>query len=474
MKLKFYIFICLMGIAAFFCGCKKFVEIDPPTTQLVTSGVFNNNSAATAAQTVIYSLMANNDESGNMAMNLGLLSDELTNYNIGNIIEVQYYTNAMAASQNPGPWDNGYNYVYQANAVISQVQGNASLNPTVAQQLLGEAKFIRAFWLFYLTNLYGDIPLVVSTDYKINATISRTARAQVYQQVIADLKDAQNLLNPNYIGPDDTTISTTDRTRPNKWAAAALLARVYLFTGDYSNAALESDSIIRNSSVYSLVPNLDSVFLANSNEAIWQLGIPQPSNYNTNDGVDFILLSPPGTGTTCCSISPQLLNSFDSGDNRRLQWVDSFTTTTPPIITYYGPYKYKVRDQTSVTEQVMVLRLAEQFLIRAEANAHQGNIPGAINDLNMIRNRAGLSNYNGGQDQQSILTAILHERQVELFSEWGHRWLDIIRTNSADSIMSIVTPQKGGQWNQNGYQTLFPIPQADRITDGNLSQNLGY
>ncbi len=406
-----------------------------------------------------------------MALYLGLLSDELTNYAKSNTSYIELYTNSMNANLNIGPWASGYSYIYQANAIIAALQNNSALSPQIVNQLLGEAQFFRAFWYFYLTNLYGNVPNVISTDYETNATIARTDKSKIYQQIVIDLKSAQSLMSTNFISANDTTITTTARTRPNKWAAAALLARVYLFTGDNVDAEAEADSVINNTSLFNLVHNLNNVFLVNSNEAIWQLDIPQPSNYNTPDGQQFILTSAPGGSSNCCALAPELLNAFEPNDMRRANWVDSVKT---PSMIYYYPYKYKVQAGTKVTEDVMVLRLGEQYLIRAEAKAQQGNFSGAINDLDSIRNRAGLGGYNGPNNQQSILTAIQHERQVELFTEWGHRWLDLIRLNYADSVMSIVTLSKGGNWNPDNHQALFPIPKSEITVDGNLTQNLGY
>ena len=458
---------------ALLAGCKQIVEIPSPITQLVTSSVFNNNASATSAQTVIYSQMVNNGESWQISQNSGLLSDELTNYST-NIGQVQFYDNALSAASTSGRWNYIYNYIYQANAVISGLQNNSGVSVVIQHQLIGESKFIRAFWYFYLTNMYGDVPLVISTDYTINASITRTPKQQVYEQIITDLKDAQNLLNNNYVDASDTTI-TTDRGRPTKWAASALLARTYLYTGRYDSAESKATAVINNTGLYSL-DSLKDVFLANSTEAIWQLDIPLPTNYNTPDGYNFILSAAPGMGLgNSTTISTQLLNSFEPGDNRKSTWIGSFTADS--INYYYFPYKYKVYQSSTVTEYVMALRLAEQYLIRAEAKAQQGNITGSIGalaDLNIIRKRAGLKDYSGATDQTSVLNSILHERQVELFTEWGHRWFDMIRTDNANNIMSIVTPQKGGTWNLDGYQTLYPIPQSERNLDRNLSQNEGY
>ncbi|HEY4195211.1 MAG TPA: RagB/SusD family nutrient uptake outer membrane protein, partial [Mucilaginibacter sp.] len=144
-------------------------------------------------------------------------------------------------------------------------------------------------------------------------------------------------------------------------------------------------------------------------------------------------------------------------------------------VSYNYAYKYKLVNTSTTDEYSMVLRLAEQYLIRAEAEANgEGNgINGAIADLNIIRNRAGLGNTTAN-DKNSLLSAISHERQVELFTEWGDRWLNLKRTGQIDAVMGIVTPLKGGTWNTN-YQ-LYPIPEQQILNDPNMtdSQNPGY
>ena len=449
-------------------GCKKFVEIPPPVTQLGAPSVFSNSAAATAALTAIYSEMQN--ESFNMSSSCGLLSDELTNYSTSSITNIQKYTNSLKASNNSGPWNRAYSYIFQANSIIEGVKENNGISLAVRQQLIGESKFIRAFWIFYLANLYGDVPLVTSTDYTVNKTIARTLKADVYVQIIKDLKEAEIALNSKYVNASDTVV-TTDRVRPTKWAAKALLARVYLYTGDYANAVTYASEVINNTELFALAPELKAVFLANSQEAIWQLAVPLPTFINTADGAGFILIS---TGTL--AISPELMNSFEAGDSRKAEWVGSFTGTAPPITTYYFPYKYKVRQSDVVTEYTMVLRLAEQYLIRSEALVALGtDIPGAIADLDTIRSRAGLPHYSGSMNKDSLLSAVLHERQTELFTEWGHRWFDLIRTKKINSVMGIpgnVCQMKGGIWSSNWQ--LFPIPQSEINVDVKLTQNEGY
>jgi starch-binding outer membrane protein, SusD/RagB family len=459
-------------------GCKKFVQIGPPNTQLVTTSVFSNNGTATAALTAIYTQMYSNEESWAIAQNQGLLSDELTSYST-DVSQEQLYTNSLTAISGLGDWTNAYSYIYQANAVIAALQGNKNITPIVGQELAGEAKFIRAFWHFYLTNEYGDVPLVTTTDYTKNKSIYRTPQAQVYQQIVADLLDAENLLNTNYVDETDTT-STKERVRPNKATAQAFLARVYLYTEKFDSAETQATTVINNTGLYRLCTSLsgsNSVFLANSSEAIWQLSTPLPANYNTADGEFFILSGAPSTGTgNSISVSSQLLNSFESGDQRKQDWLGVYTGTGSPVVQYYFPYKYQSYNTSSpITEYTMVLRLAEQFLIRAEARAQQGDLAGATADLNAIRVRAGLPLYSGGTDQASLLSAILHERQVELFTEWGQRWFDLKRLRAIDSVMGSpggVCQSKGGVWNSNS--ALYPIPETEILNDPNLGQNQGY
>jgi hypothetical protein len=121
--------------------------------------------------------------------------------------------------------------------------------------------------------------------------------------------------------------------------------------------------------------------------------------------------------------------------------------------------------------------LAEQYLIRAEAEANgaPGGVSQAVIDLNTIRKRAGLGGYIGSQVTDSVLTAIYHERQVELFTEWGNRWFDLKRTGLVNAVMGSpgnVCQQKGGNWNPDWQ--LYPIALSELQADPNLKQNSGY
>lgn len=459
-------------------SCKKFVQVPTPITSLNSANVYKSDATASAVLTGIYTKISSTGVSSGLSSTsvyCGLSADEFTLYNPASEPGyVPFYQNSLTnANLAGGDFWVLYQTLYIANSAVEGLTNNNSLTPAVDQQLHGEAKFIRAFCYFYLVNLYGDVPLITGTDYKSNELMSRTPKALVYQQIITDLKEAQSLLSDQYL--DGTLLNpTSERVRPTKWAATALLARTYLYTGDWADAVTEANLVIGNSNTYSLSA-LNSVYLKNSSEAIWELQ-PVNSRQNTPDGLFFILpVSGPNLNKPIY-LNSDLINSFESGDQRLTNWVGKVTATSGGVSTnYYYPYKYKVNvPGAPVTEYEIVLRLAEQFLIRAEAEA-QGTgtgTSGAVNDLNVVRNRAGLPNYAGPLDKASLLTAILHERQIELFSEWGHRWLDLKRTGNVDAVMSIATPKKGGSWQTN--KQLYPLPQADLQNDHNLTQNMGY
>lgn len=463
-------------------GCSKLVDVEAPVTSINAANVYASDASAISVVTSMYKKMARGEDfTGitSISLRAGLSADEWTLYSgVTNERLISYYQNSLKANSvidNFGSeyWDHFYNYIFVCNAAIEGIGNSNTLTPSIKKQLLGETKFMRAFINFYLINLFGDVPLVMSTDWEVNANLSRTSRMKVYEQVIADLKDARELLSADYL---DGTVSqiTEDRLRPTTWAAIALAARVYLYVGDYSKAEAQATEIINQASLYRLT-DLNSSFLMNTTEAIWQLQ-PAYDGHNTEDAWVFVIPASGPTDGTGSSDHPvylgsSLLNRFELGDNRRVNWVDSVIVNGS---IYHYPFKYKSASlDEPLTEYLMVLRLGEQYLIRAEARAQQNNINGAQEDLNAIRGRAGLGN-SVANDKASLLVAILHERQVELFTEWGHRWFDLKRTGTIDAVMTAVTPQKanGAPW--RSFQQWYPLPFADIQRGPNLVQNSGY
>ncbi len=482
----------LLGI---FGACKKLVTVPDPINTISTGQVFSTEKQANSAMVSIYSRMINGDNPmatgigrSNFAAGLstilgGLSSDELYNYR--GTQEQSYY--ALASNKLTiynstvawGAWGSAYNAIYTANSIIEGIAGSKSamLKDSARKALTGEAKFVRAFSYFYLVNFFGDVPLALTADFNQTAHLSRAPQAQVYQQILQDLQDAVANMPAAY------PTTNNERTRPNKFAAAALLARVYLYMGDYANAAATATTVINNAADYTLENDLNNVFLTGSREAIWQLSQSShdfSSKNATPEGYELLPLNRRVASAPFC-LTPALLAAFEPGDQRLKKWIDStdnsYGNAGSAGITYY-PAKYKVGSDNGMagmppTEYYVVLRLAEVYLIRAEAAANGG--PGgsatAIADLNMIRNRAGLPSLPATLGKEQLLAAVAKERQIELFAEWGHRWLDLKRTKRMHDVLSAIPLKQ--PW-IGDYQALYPIPVTEITTNHFLIQNPGY
>lgn len=467
----FYISVTAITIAHSI-ACKKQLLVDPPTRSVNSETVFKEDLTAAAAMTAIYTNIANGFSFGgitNITPKLGTAADELTLFYNQNGY-ANFYINALMATNGSdvSTWSSVYPIIYQCNAVLEGVTRSTSLTPSVKKQILAEAKFIRGFLFFYLTNLYGSVPLTLTTDYKVNAELFRASEENVYAQIKTDLKDASANLSENYLNSDETTTSS-ERLRPNKFAAQAFLARVNLYSGDYTNAEIEANSVLSNTSVYDTIP-IANTFLKNTKETIWCLQQVVIAGRNTDEARLFNTTVNGPNSSQPFYLSDSLYLSFESGDKRQTGWIGTRTMTNGTIYRY--PAKYKaIGNNQPITEHLIALRVGELYLIRAEARANLNKLTEARNDLNVIRKRAGLPN-NTTTDQTMLISDIIKERRHELFVEWGHRWLDLKRKNLLDGVMTIYTPLKGGTWNANS--KLFPIPTTDLLTAKNLKQNPGY
>ncbi len=443
-------------------SCNKFLDTPTPKTEVVDELVFNNDKNATAAVTGLYiSMNALNYQWANVMMNFvaGIHSDEV--YYSSPFEDYDVFRQARLLPNSTYVerfWNSIYSYIYTTNACVEGLSASTGVTPALRDQLLGEAHFMRAYYYFYLVNMYGDVPLVLTTDYRISQTLPREKTELVYNQVVQDLKTAKQLLGENYLNGN--------RVRPNKTAATALLARVYLYRHEWALAETEASSVIGNGK-YELLKNLNNVFLANSREAIFQLqSVNVAGGRNTweaNVGV------PAGaTGGPLFRLDTlNLIPKFETGDSRLANWTG--TRVLAAGATIYWPAKYKVRNATPVQENTMLLRVGEQFLIRAEARIRQNKLTDGRNDLDSIRQRANLPVLSTALNQDQLLLAVEKERKFELFAEWGHRWFDLKRTQRASAVLG---PIKGTEWQAT--DTLYPIPSYARSTNINLSQNEGY
>lgn len=455
-----------IGYMAMMSACKDFLNIAPPENQLTAATVFLDAATANAAVNGIYSRMMGNSGfisgESNLSTLCGFSADELTNYSTGKE-NIQFFTNSLDPTATADYlWNVAYQYIYSANAVIEGLSASDKIGPGIKNQLLGEALFIRSFCYFYLVNLFGDVPYHQTTDYKNNNVRSRTPTKIIYEHLVEDLKRAKSLLKVDY------SFSNQQRIRPNKFTAGALLARVYLYTGNWSAAETESTEIIEHTALYDLASvTLEDAFLKNNKESIWQL-MPVKPGFNTDIGRYLILSSVP----VFAALQDELYDSFEAGDPRKTSWIGSIAVEGQ---TYHYPFKYKVVSANDVTEYYTVFRLGEQYLIRAEARAQQYNIAGAVADLNMIRQRArgtstnSLLDLSSSLSQNDCLDKIDRERRSELFMEWGHRWMDLKRRNQADVILSV---SKGNSWDST--DVLYPIPHTEMLNNPNIVQNEGY
>ncbi|QLE01991.1 RagB/SusD family nutrient uptake outer membrane protein [Galbibacter sp. BG1] len=457
----------IVAITIYCClfSCEDFVEVDVPNSKIVSETVFNNDETAIAAMKGIYNELYrasfSRGDRTSVTVLSGLSSDNLEVIGTNNLSELEFGQNEILPSNanNLDLWSSAYNIIYMANSLLEGVENSQNMTAIVSDRLNGEAKFVRAFAYFYLVNLYGEVPLILTTDYQKNATAERTPIDRIQEQIIADLKQASEVLEDSYMDGERTYI--------NSYVAKALLARAYLYQKEWMEAESLSSEVIVQTATYDILKDFDQVFLANSQEAIWQLSPLGRGNSftNTNEGDMFIYDTQ--SITARFKLSDDLVDSFSEGDKRLLNWIGYNGERG-----LYFSHKYKIRNSTAqVTEYSMVLRLAEQFLIRAEARAMQGKLAAAIADVDIIRGRAGIpliATANPGINKEALLDTILKERRRELFTEWGHRWNDIRRNEMASEVFGAKNPL----WEDT--DILYPIPEGEREKNPNLEQNTGY
>jgi hypothetical protein len=229
-----------------------------------------------------------------------------------------------------------------------------------------------------------------------------------------------------------------------------------LYTKDWANAETNATSVI-SSQAYTL-PALADVFVNTSNEIIWQqANLTGVSTFGAN------FLAASGV-IPAYTLVDTLYKSFEDADLRKTNWAG---VTTVGGVRYYFINKYKVRTGTG-NEYNVGLRFAELYLIDAEAKAQQGKIAEAKADVDIIRKRAGLAALTSTITKDQLLLAIEKERKLELFGEWGHRWLDLKRTGRADAVLGGI---RKNTWKSTA--VLYPIPENQRAANKNLTQNPG-
>jgi len=349
-------------------------------------------------------------------------------------------------------WNHIYGTINRANNIIAAAP--AISDPAfLKDRAIGECETIRAVAYFDLIRMFGGgpagynqtgglgVPLrlvpTIGTE-TANAKIARASEAEVYTQILADLDDA--------IAKLPTTISAG---RVNKNVAAALKARVQLYRQQWTEAeALATMVIAGTTPAYTLVPGASygTIYTGkNSSESIWEL------QYNATDAnnVAFYYYPTGSGGRNEVSSSTNLRDAFETGDLRK----EVNFSTTP------ASKQLKYSQVNPGVDNVMMMRLPEVYLTRAESRAMLNDFPGALADLNVIRLRAGLV-ASAAATQADLLTAIRKERRLELAHE-GHRFFDLRRYNTTGLTQT--------------FRNLFPIPQSEVINSGGtVIQNPGY
>ncbi len=443
-------------------SCTSFVHVEDPNNQVTGNRVFTNDATAMTALNGLYSeLMATPMSilNGGLSIYCGLSADELYN-RVSTDVRDEIRTNELQSTNSEIEyrlWRDAYRYLYQANIIIENTdEGNLLLTDNVRSRLHGEALFCRAILYHYLAELFGPVPLVVSTSYDVNARLGREPIEVIYRQIEADLLESAQLLGD---------YPTEARTSPNRYAAYALLARIYLYRQQWEKAVTYADLVIAHTVQYRIEASLDDVFRPTSKEVIWQLYPANRSFYSPTEAQYYVPTSS-ASGRPSFPLHDACLERFEQNDNRFTQWTSSKTYLD---VNYPYSFKYKVRTSTGSPEEYnVVLRLAEQYFIRSEAREALGDLEGAMSDLNALRIRGGLKGLTLATGK-AFRDALIQEKAIEYIAELGHRWLDLKRWGIAGEVLSEIP---GKVWEDG--DALYPIPQSELKLNPFLIQNVGY
>lgn len=448
-------------------GCKKYLEVPLPIDQLATETVYSNSTTISAAVNGMYSIFGAGLTKANYYRVTHWLSDEgyfpaVPGGDQGALVSA----NIAASNTNIPPWSWFFPSVYRANDIISHLENLPPniLSDSLRKQYIAAAKYVRAAEHLTLVSTWGDVPYITSISAEENLVKTRTPAAQVYDAIIKDLQEAAAALPA-------TVISSSSVYIHNKYQPLALLAKAYLYSGKWVSADSAASAVIAGNQ-YQLVTGVNNVFKRGSKEAIFSQGSAGSGLlYDNRAFIGLVLLPTSAAGAaTYSSLSPAMMNNFEAADQRKVSgnWVlNKFSLNLPNKYWYDGT-------ATAATiaanpQDFIYQRLAELYLIRAEARAQQDNFTGAVSDINAIRTRAGLGNTTAF-DKPTIMAAIEKERICELFYE-GHRWYDLKRWGKLDAVLGALS-YKAANWKP--YYNLWPIQQTDLNSAPLLIQNPGY
>jgi hypothetical protein len=375
-------------------------------------------------------------------------------------------------------WTSFYQVISQCNLILSKVPSIPAANYTddpvaTRNQILGEAYFIRAYCYYYITEVWGQ-PVIVTQAYTdpINAKpIARSSDADGFNQVVSDLKKSSNLLTYGYSDASKVAVQA------NKGAALALLAKTYMWQKQYALASAAADSVIQNGQ-YSLEPGatLANIYQGHDQESIFEMNMLYSPNQNEAQsgfgGVFAVFLSNPivnGKSGDNWVVNLNLVgNLYDTTSTTKDVRVKStfygLQTINPLMVKYANVIYQNPAQKTSpfVSNNMVLLRLADILLVKAEAAIDLGDQGTALTYLNMVRQRAGTGAYTPSSPTDLLYT-IMDERGRELYGE-GQWYFDLVRSgliddpnynNPIDGYLPTRVTNHGCQWPLD-LRTLLP------------------
>ena len=440
-------YILLTAISLSTVSCSDFLD-QKPDNYISDAAVIQTLSSAKAALNGAYHDLASSSYYGGQYFDAGV---NLAADNVTWTGSLNYYydfdTHQYSAENQllSYAWYAIYATVNQINQVIDKVTVLNDGSESERRRIIAEATVIRSLAFFDLARTWGNIPVVkqaTSSPTQFDG-VKQTKAKDVYQLVVDDVLAIYNDLS-----------ELSDRVHVTRSAADAFLARVYLYLEQWDKAEQYASKVIDNGN-YALGTIHDLIDNKETAESIWELAY---SSSFTNQQSTY-WRSPDQGGRHEWGPSKelvQLLADPTVGGDRKAFYQDFSSAQVPD---YFVGTLYH---SSTLDDDVIIFRLAEQYLIRAEARANQQNVSGALSDLNIIRRRANISEIVDVASTQELLNLIADERRVELALE-PHRWFDLIRTGKAESVLGIKT-----------YQTIFPIPYNDIQADKDLVQNDNY
>lgn len=440
-------YILLTALALTTASCSDFLDQNPDN-YISDAAVIKTLSSAKAALNGTYHKLAAESYYGGVYYDAGvnLAADNVTWTGSLNFY-YDFDTHQYSAENQllSYAWYAIYATVNQANQVIDKTTVLDDGSETERRRIIAEATVIRSLAFFDLARTWGNIPVVkqaTSSPTQFDG-VKQTKAKDVYQIVVDDILAVYNDLS-----------QSSDRVYVTQAAADAFLARVYLYLEQWDKAEQYASKVINNGN-YALGSIQDLIDNKETAESIWELAY---SSSFTNQQSTY-WRSPDQGGRHEWGPSKelvQLLAEPTIGGERKAFYQDFSSAQVPDY--FVGTLYHR----STLDDDVILFRLAEQYLIRAEARANQSNLTGAITDLNVIRRRAGIEEIASASSKDEALQLIEDERRVELALE-PHRWFDLIRTHRAEQVLGVKS-----------YQTVFPIPYNDIQADKDLVQNDNY